>query len=265
MTNYRPRWPLVLCLLCAGGFLALTFWAASGRYLPGEQDLLRGIVLHRVSIFNSVALLISALGSVNLTLPFWIALVTVFSLERQATIVLRLFPVPLAYPLYTLIKSWVGRPGPKPAEYPWLYDLPLGYYLEGLLRRRLEELPSQGIVVPVAQQPVTAQAVTQVMESGYISGHALVAVIFYGILAWCLWTRVSGGRMRWVVVVPVALLAILVGVVRVYMAIHFPSDVLGAWLLGIVCLILVDRGADVVCWSVVPRWRAWRAKRMALG
>lgn len=235
-----------LFMVCGILFLALTLWAASGRYLPGEQYLLHVIVEHRIPLLNQPALLVSTLGSINIILPLWAATLIILAMRRMSNDVLWIFFVPLGYPLYVLIKSGVGRPGPLPSQYPWLYDLPLGYYVEGLLRRQLQALPPQGLSLPVTSQPVTAQGVTQVMESGYVSGHALVAVLFYGSLALILWRQAERGSLRWLVARLLAILAVLVGIVRIYMGIHFPSDVLGAWLLAILCFILIDDWVRII-------------------
>lgn len=222
------------------------------------------IVSHRLPVLNTPALLISSAGSINIILPLW-AILLAASAWRQRRSALQLLPVPLAYPLYTLIKSWVGRPGPTPALYPWLYDLPLGYFVEGLLRHRIQELPSQGVTLPVVQQPVTAQAVIQVMESGYVSGHALTAAVFYGTLAWLLWKNDLPGRVIRFTVILLAALAVLVGVVRVYMGIHFPSDVLGAWLLAGVFLLSIDRLTDTLAPWLEEKLGNLRGKQSARG
>ncbi len=257
---FRRRW--FLLSISGAAFTALTFWALSGRYLPGEQELLRGIVTHRIPPLHPFVLVISTLGSINFILPLWALAILIFAAWRKGAVVLRLLPVPLAYPLYTVVKSCVGRPGPTPPAFPWLYDLPIGYYVEGWLRRQLKDMPAQGVAVPVAAQPVTAEAVTRVMESGYVSGHALVAAIFYGTLALGLWALVARRPRRWLVVLPPAALSLLVGLARVYMGIHFPSDVLGAWLLGALFLIVVGAGVEAALPLVASRWHVVRTRRM---
>ncbi len=258
MSDSRLRKSFIVVL---AAFVALTLWAASGRYLPGEQDLLKFIVSHRLAAVNTPALVVSTVGSINIILPLW-AILLAASAWRQRRWALRLLPVPLAYPLYTLVKSWVGRPGPAPSLYPWLYDLPLGYFMEGLFRRQIQELPAQGVTLPVVQQPVTAQAVVQVMESGYVSGHALTAAVFYGTLAWLLWKSNFPRRVVRVAVLLPAALAVLVGIVRVYMGIHFPSDVLGAWLLAAIFLLSIDRLTETVAPWLVEKLglsHSWRS------
>ncbi len=230
-----------ILMACAVGLAALTLWASSGRYLPGEQEVLLLIVEHRAAPIDMLARSLSTLGSINVVLPPWAILIAVFALRRHYIPMLRLLPVPLAYPLYAVIKNLVARPGPTPPLYPWLYDLSVGYYLEGLMRHYLQELPSQGVTIPPLQQAVTAQSIIQVMESGYISGHALVAAIIYGTLAGLLWKDATPRSVRRFVATLLGMLALLVGAARIYMGIHFPSDVLGAWLLAGIWLLLSIR------------------------
>jgi len=248
-------WHKFLALVCGVGFLALTLWAASGHYLPGEQEGLLMIIAHRDSLLNQCVLVVSTLGSINILFPLWAIIVVWFAFMRNGMALLQLLPVPLGYPLYAAIKVWVARPGPIPPDYPRLNDLSLGYFVEGLLRRQLQQLPPQGVAVPVIQQPVTEQVVTRVMESGYVSGHALLALLFYGTLAWLMWQNISMKPLRWLATGACLTLAFSVGLARVYMGVHFPSDVLGAWLLAILSILLVRELARVI----VARYSGWLA------
>jgi len=66
------------------------------------------------------------------------------------------------------------------------------------------------------------------------SGHAMAAVAVYGVLALLLWQR---GKRGWAVLagawVP------LVAISRVYLGVHYPSDVLASLALGTIWLIIV--------------------------
>jgi membrane-associated phospholipid phosphatase len=76
---------------------------------------------------------------------------------------------------------------------------------------------------------------------GLPSGHAQSAVVVWGILA-------AEFRKRWMWVVAV-LLMVLIGFSRVYLGVHFPTDVLAGWVIGVVFLV----GYLVL----VPRAEAW--------
>jgi membrane-associated phospholipid phosphatase len=88
---------------------------------------------------------------------------------------------------------------------------------------------------------------------GFPSGHSQSAVVVWGIIA-------SYVRRRWVWAVAV-LLMVLVGFSRVYLGVHFPTDVLGGWALGAVLLV-----GYVLLVPHIEAWlkRAGLAVRLAL-
>lgn len=63
------------------------------------------------------------------------------------------------------------------------------------------------------------------------SGHSMVAAATYGAIAIVTMTRFP--RLRWPVVTACAVLVGLVGASRAYLHVHFPSDVVAGWALGI--------------------------------
>ncbi len=61
---------------------------------------------------------------------------------------------------------------------------------------------------------------------GFPSGHTQLATAFFGYLAWALPLPSVGWRLA--VVAP----AILTGIARIYLGVHFPHDVLGGWFIS---------------------------------
>lgn len=68
------------------------------------------------------------------------------------------------------------------------------------------------------------------------SGHALFAVLLGGVLVLLAESLVRRWRLRRVLQVAVVLVVLAVGASRVYLGAHWPSDVLGGYLLGVLAL-----------------------------
>jgi membrane-associated phospholipid phosphatase len=68
------------------------------------------------------------------------------------------------------------------------------------------------------------------------SGHATLATLAYGLLAVLL--SMSFPRYRWIFGAAAVVLAVGVGLSRVYLAVHWTTDVAGGWLFGISWLAL---------------------------
>jgi undecaprenyl-diphosphatase len=73
-------------------------------------------------------------------------------------------------------------------------------------------------------------------ESGFPSGHALFAAVVLGTLAYFIATHVRKRRLRILSLIGFLLLIVSIGVSRVYLGAHWPSDVIGGYLVGGVLL-----------------------------
>lgn len=107
----------------------------------------------------------------------------------------------------------------------------------------------------VADRPRPAEALVPAASSSFPSGHALGVMV--GVLALLtLLLPVARPRLRpWLAVIGAAVV-LLIGVGRVVLNVHHPSDVLAGWALGyvwfVVCLVLVPPVAPITAADETP-------------
>jgi undecaprenyl-diphosphatase len=70
------------------------------------------------------------------------------------------------------------------------------------------------------------------------SGHAIMAVTFYGLLIYILQQSITVDWLKWFVTVLVIILIILIGFSRVYLRVHYASDVAAGFIIGLLWLLI---------------------------
>jgi undecaprenyl-diphosphatase len=92
------------------------------------------------------------------------------------------------------------------------------------------------------------------------SGHALGSLCFYGILAAVLSDRITSRKQKFFVWLTAALLVASIGFSRIYLGVHYPSDVIAGYLAGAVWVtavtivdeILLDRREKKIDLTKIP-------------
>jgi undecaprenyl-diphosphatase len=71
-----------------------------------------------------------------------------------------------------------------------------------------------------------------IVVSGYSfpSGHSMAAFSLYGILAFLLWKHIPNKLGRSLLIIFSVLMFTMIGISRIYLGVHYPSDVLGGFL-----------------------------------
>lgn len=77
------------------------------------------------------------------------------------------------------------------------------------------------------------------------SGHAMVSMAFYGFLAFLILNYSRDKRVRWAAA-GLYILIFLIGFSRIYLNVHYTSDVLAGFLFGYICLMISIKGLQLV-------------------
>lgn len=187
----------VATALVAASLFALLGLAAHGdRVVPGDVRLGRLVQSWRGDIPETLATVGNALGSASIGVPFAILVATVFAVRRDW------------WPVYLLVGAALAR----------ILTQPLKRFLAS-------PRPTDDIL-----------AVSQPADGfGYPSGHSNGAMVLFGSIAIILLARARTKRQRHVAA-GLMLLLLVSGFARVHVGAHWPSDVLGGFLLGTVIL-----------------------------
>lgn len=97
-------------------------------------------------------------------------------------------------------------------------------------------------------------------EAGYSfpSGHSMVSMAFYGLIIWMVWRYHKQDIMRWVWCVFFGLVIVMVGISRVYLGVHYASDVVAGFCVSIVWLVFYTK-------IVAPAFMSHFSEEAALG
>jgi undecaprenyl-diphosphatase len=90
------------------------------------------------------------------------------------------------------------------------------------------------------------EVISQLIEVGSLSfpsGHSLSSAVMYPTLGAMIARLVKHVRLKLYVVSVALLMMVLIGVSRVYLGVHYPSDVLAGWMLGL--------GWATLCWTAL--------------
>lgn len=75
-------------------------------------------------------------------------------------------------------------------------------------------------------------------QGGYSfpSGHSMTGFVFYGMIIWLCTKNLKNKTMVTIITVILSMLILLIGFSRIYLGVHFPTDVLAGWVLGVAIL-----------------------------
>ena len=100
-------------------------------------------------------------------------------------------------------------------------------------------LINQGLkyIIQRPRPPIEERLIEQGGYS-YPSGHSMMAMCLYGVLIYLINTKLKNRKLKIILTIILSIIILLIGVSRIYVRVHYPSDVLGAYLLTILILII---------------------------
>ncbi|MFD3628693.1 phosphatase PAP2 family protein [Streptomyces sp. NPDC058698] len=130
---------------------------------------------------------------------------------------------------------------------PWTMRVLCGVAAVLLIRRYADRWTALWLVLTVAVATAVQQGVKAALDrarpvwpdpvdsahyAAFPSGHAMTATVVCGLLLWLL-RRHGVGRSLWRAALATAVVSVTgVGLTRVWLGVHWPTDVLGGWLFG---------------------------------
>ena len=105
------------------------------------------------------------------------------------------------------------------------------------------------------------QLIDDVSGYSFPSGHALISVVFYGLFIHMIWHEVKIKWLRTLVIIILGILIILIAFSRVYLRVHYASDVIAGIAVGFIWLVLSLRIVQRVEKRFISR-RALKAEHM---
>ena len=76
------------------------------------------------------------------------------------------------------------------------------------------------------------KVLSHLQDNGFPSGHAIFAILILGLPAYLIYINMKNLKLRAVVLAGLIALILLIGTSRVYLGVHWASDVIGGYLIG---------------------------------
>jgi membrane-associated phospholipid phosphatase len=95
--------------------------------------------------------------------------------------------------------------------------------------------------------------ITRLTDYSFPSGHAFSSFVFCSILAYLVWHRIVQPIWKWLISALLLFFTLLIGMSRIVLNVHFATDVIGGFSLGIMWMILM--------YAIFQKWlineKAW--------
>jgi undecaprenyl-diphosphatase len=94
-------------------------------------------------------------------------------------------------------------------------------------------------------RPISETTLISVGGFSFPSGHAMLSMVFYGMISYFLIRYIKQWRFRMLIVISVGFLIFLIGFSRIYLQVHYLSDVLAGYAGGLFWLTICVTGIEI--------------------
>ena len=103
-----------------------------------------------------------------------------------------------------------------------------------------------------------------IAESGYSfpSGHSMVSMAFYGLIIYLIWKMVKNKKVKHISCGILGLLIPLIGFSRIYLGVHYASDVIGGFAISIVYLLLFTNIIRSILQLEKEKWKGMDKRKI---
>lgn len=122
-------------------------------------------------------------------------------------------------------------------------------------KKKLPLLISLNLIISFISNQIAKQIFTRprpiginlIEETGYSypSGHAMISMAYFGFIAYLIYKYVKNKLIKTILINSIFLLIILIGFSRIYLGVHYLSDIIGGFLLSIAYLMLFINSSNL--------------------
>lgn len=195
------------------GFLEFGDTVLDGETQRFDEAVVQWVATHRSDLMDHIALEVTALGN-TLTLALVVILVSVF--------------LWLSHHRYSVVLLVIAVAG------------------GGALNWLLKDIYNR-------PRPTVVDWGTDVMTQSFPSGHAMSAMVAYGSVAYLCGRLEPTERLRWSTWIFAAVLILAIGASRIYLGVHYPSDVVAGYIGGLAWTAIVISGLTAIAYFARDR------------